>query len=83
MTHHTQNLGQIEINRFRHHLRINLNLCIPPYYLHNKEMRQIHSVKYARWRFWINLIIFREVSFDFSRTKMTKNLRLFSDIKVI
>ena len=56
MTHHTQNLGQIEINRFRHHLGINLNLCIvPPYYLHNKEMRQIHSVKYARWRFWINL----------------------------
>ena len=76
MTHHTQNLGQVEINRFRHHLGINLNLCIPPYYLHNKEMRQIHSVKYARWRFWINLIIFREVLFEFSRTKMTKNPKI-------
>ena len=46
MTHPTtQNLGQIEINRFRHHLGINLNLCIAPHitYTTKKCVKYIQS----------------------------------------
>ena len=71
MTHHTQNLGQIEINRFRHHLGINLNLASP--LIFNKEMRQIHTDKYARWRLYL------PISIDFSLKKFHLNFRAKND----